>query len=467
MIPHDPNSDSARNTWMEYAVMSKNMGGGNLGRVAILAAWSISAATLAVARQEGSSGGNIGMGLPEEAPATAGAWAAVAQEGASVRCGRAVEFYEIGTLKAGGLVWVKERDQGGWATIRAGGMAAGFVPAAEVTASSDGKLVKLNSATRVFYAAGAEPERSWVGVSVDAGTELEAMEKVTTASKGDYYRVRMPAETAGYVLASALREATAEEITAWETMLKAQAPSGAGIEAPAQGTKEAGDAQPTIEMGETEKTAPPGEGGGEGAQGQPAEQTQAQPEQAKPVEPPKPHVPTAGERLKGLEELYQEMRKAKPEDAEVAALQSEYRRLAGEAGTSASVRRACEARIELLQLRLDQQAAQQRLEDAIRKAKEPVTNPTLATPAGELPRYDVIGKLMMSNVYDGKRLQLLYRVQDVSSGRTIAYLVPDDEMQLSSRLNRIVGIIGSLKRDESALIPIVTAKRVDDLKPGE
>lgn len=409
--------------------------------------------------------------LNQDQPAAAEMWwAAVSQEAAAVRCGRAVEFYEIGTLKAGTLLQVKASDENGWASVVVGPLVSGFIPVDAVTASADGKLAKVNARTRVYYAAGNDPVQSWVSVEVQAGAELAVQEKVSTTNKGDFYRVRMPAETVGYVLSNAIRQATAEEIESWKAKLAAEAvtlaPLTAPTTAPTTEPSASGASESTQEQNASDTEQAPSTEVAESAGTPEAAAVEGQSE-VKPDEPPKPRKPSSAERLRDLEQLYQETRKARPEEAEVAALQSEYRRLADDPATSQSVRRACSTRVELLQLRIEQQAAQQRLDEAIRRAKEPIQNPALSTPAGELPRYDVIGKLMMSNVYDGKRLQLLYRVQDVSSGRTIAYLVPDEEMQISSRLNRIVGIVGSLNRDESMLIPVVTAKRVDDLRPEE
>ena len=59
-------------------------------------------------------------------------------------------------------------------------------------------------------------------------------------------------------------------------------------------------------------------------------------------------------------------------------------------------------------------------------------------------------------VYDGERLPRLYRLQDPTSGLTVAYLTEDSELKLSSMLGLVVGVKGDKKFDESLRRDIIT-----------
>jgi len=77
--------------------------------------------------------------------------------------------------------------------------------------------------------------------------------------------------------------------------------------------------------------------------------------------------------------------------------------------------------------------------------------------------YTIIGRLIPSTVYDGDRLPLLYRVQSPEPGtaRTLGYLQPSKELDLTGKLGQIVGMVGETKFDETLKATLITARRVD------
>ena len=77
--------------------------------------------------------------------------------------------------------------------------------------------------------------------------------------------------------------------------------------------------------------------------------------------------------------------------------------------------------------------------------------------------YDVVGRLNASQVYDGKRLPLLYRIQAPSGGRTIGYVHAMKDMNLTAMLGHLVGIVGTKNYDAGYRLMIVTPKRIDIL----
>ena len=59
--------------------------------------------------------------------------------------------------------------------------------------------------------------------------------------------------------------------------------------------------------------------------------------------------------------------------------------------------------------------------------------------------YIVVGTLSPSIVYDGRRLPLMYRLVSADAatgGRTLAYILPVDELALRAKLGSLVGIQG-------------------------
>lgn len=81
--------------------------------------------------------------------------------------------------------------------------------------------------------------------------------------------------------------------------------------------------------------------------------------------------------------------------------------------------------------------------------------------------YDIVGRLVPSTVYDGQRLPLMYRVQAVGGGRTLAYMRPDERAgsaageNAAAYLGRVVGIAGRRSFDPALRLTIIQPDRID------
>ena len=75
--------------------------------------------------------------------------------------------------------------------------------------------------------------------------------------------------------------------------------------------------------------------------------------------------------------------------------------------------------------------------------------------------YEVVGRLEASAVFNGSERPKLYRIRDSKTGRTVAYLRPEQMAIASTMLGQHVGIMGLLSYDPTLEVNIVQAARVD------
>ena len=78
--------------------------------------------------------------------------------------------------------------------------------------------------------------------------------------------------------------------------------------------------------------------------------------------------------------------------------------------------------------------------------------------------YALVGRLALSNTFNGKIRPFMYRVQN-SSGRTIGYLPANPNWDLSTMVGQVVGINGDVDWDASWRINVVNATGFDLLAP--
>lgn len=170
-----------------------------------------------------------------------------------------------------------------------------------------------------------------------------------------------------------------------------------------------------------------------------------------------------------LNRAFEEVMRQPTEGAEYGPLIGEFRRLLDtlpdEPGSDA-MRAAAQGRVNALRLRADLQEQMQKMSEALAAADKGTQRvQESAETLDSNPVYRFVGRLGSSTVYNGQRLPLLYRVQAVDSGRTIAYLTPDPALDLTAKLGSVVGIVIKQSRDEGSLgLPLVDAKRVDIIK---
>jgi hypothetical protein len=80
--------------------------------------------------------------------------------------------------------------------------------------------------------------------------------------------------------------------------------------------------------------------------------------------------------------------------------------------------------------------------------------------------YTIVGELRPSTVYDGKNLPLMYRVVSVggTSPRTLGYLKPTKDVDVTKMINQVVGVIGEATMDRSLKLNIISPVKVDVLR---
>jgi hypothetical protein len=81
-----------------------------------------------------------------------------------------------------------------------------------------------------------------------------------------------------------------------------------------------------------------------------------------------------------------------------------------------------------------------------------------------MDRYEVVGQLDASTIYDGKRLPKLLRIRD-DRGYTLAYLEPNDRFDYANMLGHRVGVVGTRSDDGGLRVTLIKAERIDVLDP--
>jgi hypothetical protein len=156
------------------------------------------------------------------------------------------------------------------------------------------------------------------------------------------------------------------------------------------------------------------------------------------------------------------------EGAELAPLIDEFR-AAIAAAKNDRVRERLSAQLELLEIRRDLQDDLRALTTAAERAsREREAIEELVVDWRSRPAYTVVGRLMASALYDGRRLPLMYRLQslDGPGGRTIAYILPDENLDLNAKVGGVVGVVGEPRRDRTINVRLIDPQRVDVLEPG-
>ncbi len=166
---------------------------------------------------------------------------------------------------------------------------------------------------------------------------------------------------------------------------------------------------------------------------------------------------------------YQTIVREPIEDAELEPLIEEFRVAISDAGSDGSDSTRLLSALNLLEIRLDLQRDLRAVASATERAsreREAIDN--LVVDWRSRPTYTVVGRLMASALYDGRRLPLMYRLQslDGPGGRTIAYIMPNPDLDLNAKVGGVVGVLGDARRDRTIRVRLIEPERVDVLEPG-
>ncbi len=79
--------------------------------------------------------------------------------------------------------------------------------------------------------------------------------------------------------------------------------------------------------------------------------------------------------------------------------------------------------------------------------------------------YAIVGKLDLSNTFDGRLRPFMYRIRDIKSGRTLGYLPVNEDWDLTGLLGETIGVVGENKWSPNWRVRVVDAKKYDVLSP--
>lgn len=394
---------------------------------------------------------------------TAGAeevrWFQVSAGNAFVRSdASATVAYPIGRIAEGTTLAVVE-ERFGWARIRAAESLPdlhGFIPAETAAVSEDGRFVVVSVRTPLKaanLAAREDPGRSWKEVArVAPGDRLALVE--TVGSDGDaFHKVVLPPSAAAWINLAFLTPATPEQVLA----------------ATAAPVTESGD----LELVTTPQVAP----AVVAARDPEVVESQGVIEVATAdgdetfvdidaVDAAAASSRLAEPRLEDLESIWTRISEAPETPAsDVEELRGRYVALASSESSSASVKARATLRAEQLAL---QQQIQDRISELRRLQEQNLINLQAIRDVREVIEsrtdYEAVGRLNTSLVYDGRRLPLLYRLQEAGEGATVAYLVPTSDFRLAEMTGQLVGVDGVVRYDEALRLNIITPDRVEILQ---
>ena len=399
-----------------------------------------------------------------------GRWHRVDSDNAFVRSdASATVAYPVGRVPRNTMVLVVE-DRFGWAKVRPTGEAFdslhAFVVADHATVV-EGETVRVDVRTPLKaanFAAREDPARSWKEVArLEPGATLEFVETIESDGRG-FHKVRMPETAEAWINLSFLKPATAEEVA----VLVAETSKASAAEAASSASD-----TPTTPPGSLELIAPAPavvSAHRETVPGRAAASDGESVDEAVGIEvlvASESPAPAASASLDDLESAWATFQ-AKEQDeralGDYAELRDRYLVLASASDSSAATRHRAKLRAEQILLQTEIQSRllelrrmqEQNLMDlqAIREIREVMES------RGD---FDAVGRLNASLVYDGRRLPLLYRLQEPGEGATVAYLVPTRDFSLAELTGQLVGVSGDLRYDEALRLNIITPRRVDIL----
>lgn len=426
------------------------------------------------------------LAVAQEVQQTEPAWRVVNREGVAVRCGPDPVFYAVAEYGTGRLLLV-DGTTGTHARVRYPVDLGVMVPADEVRTVND-QVVELVRASALRAPSALNGiTGSWKGVyenELPVGTRLTIQETIR-GDRGQVlgYRVVAPSPPAvaghawAFVPAEALRDATPAEI---EAHMKASQPATptptqpqvqptapgtpattSPTQQPAQTTRPDTPVTETPAPVESEPAAPveqPAQPGVSAVPGEPVRVEQA------PAQPAPTQIRAS--KLEDLEASLEASRRLPPAqlDEALEELLAEYSRTRAEAGDDERLGAQLDMRIEWLKLRIATRDQRRSIEAALNNATDRSRQLDQQVADWRKGRaYALVGRLVVSTVYNGERLPRMYRVQTVSpvdgATRTLGYVMPNAEVE--AKLGRVVGVVGEPRFDPQLRLVIIRPDQID------
>ena len=412
-----------------------------------------------------------------------------------VRCGAAESYYPFAQLNDGDLVKVTG-EKYEWSRVMAVGPAFnasfGFIKyskgeSGKFKLAADGKsgvtLGKIDIIAPNLDARN-NPKDSWKAlVRLDADQALRVIETIET-DKDTIHKVALPESAQGWVSTAYLVAATPEQTQQWADSLTAKTKSRtesekpvtasktttSDVTAPANDSVKPAPAQTTAaSTNEPKITAESIEPAVNGETSPPSSESAAEVAAAPTAPAVEPKLePKKLPTMDDLEVALKRLQKEPIDSAEVGPLRELYLDLADRSANEPRIVRYANGRAEQLQVWADLQKKRNELESLRARTRMSAEEAIAVQKALESSaEYVAVGRVAASTIYDGKSLPKLLRLQDASSGRTVAYLQPDEQYQVVNLIGNLVGVVGEKTYDGSLRLNIVEPRRIDLLMPEQ
>lgn len=421
---------------------------------------------------------------------TAPIWKASRSNNLLVRSGPSTNDYLVTKIKKGDPVLVAEMRDGKWAGVRMVGPTfakVGLLLELDDRVRVDGdeavivkgrvSLMAPNESSRPADAEDAQvdPNRSTRPVlRLEPEARLTITDRFEDAGRS-FVVVEAPPAATLWVFASFLEDATPEQIPAAFRAKPAATAAEPTSAVPVVTTEPVAAEAAVVELvdeDEATDSATEADASGDVAVvvvveevDDPAatiETTDATADTTDPAAEDEPVDPLADVTIDEAEAAWEAVKKSPHDDAELEALQLVFVSIAARETAPVSEKRLAELRIRQIELRREVRNRLDkldRLENRNDVDRERIENAKVAIIARA--DYTMVGRLNASRVYDGKRLPLLYRLQDPVGGRTIGYVKPTKDVDLKPGLGRMIGIVGTKSYDAGYRLMIVTPRRFD------
>ena len=418
--------------------------------------------------------------------------AVISTDGAYLRSGAAKTYYPMVQFQRGDLVEVVG-EKNRWGRIRIDGpalsQAQGFViyptnESGHLRLAADGKTAVALGQLPV-YARNlntTDPSLCWKRIcNVKPNQSIEIIETTTVDGGGGApdqiaHRIRLPQQAEGWVSTAFISPANEAEVAIWRASLAAPnkalttttvAKDAPKISAPTTpsstpSTVVAKQQQPTVAKTNVPETTAPVVAAPVATLPTPTPMVTTTPEKLVEAKP----TPAAKE-LASLEDRFQKIRNTPASATELLPLRNLYAQFVAESPNSPEAQYAT-LRIEQLSLWSDLQERRQAIA-ALRNSTDTAANhnSSIRLALANGGDYVAVGRLEVSTIFDGDQLPRLYRLQDPSNGRTLAYIVPQDDISLTMMLGQLIGINGKKSYDSGLRLELIEPQRIDVLAPQQ
>lgn len=440
-----------------------------------------------------------GLALAQEVPFHA----VVTEDNADVLAGAGRAFYVVGSVPKDTKVVVEELFIG-WAKIAPPAGINSFISKGFVNARGDGKSGEVGVADAAVFAASPQGP----GVSYRQQTKLAKGTKVDIVGEdGSFFKIVAPKGAFVYLPPNSFRriEGAPKPAAAVSTDEKPTPAKPVETPKPAEPVKPAKPAEPSKPTEPTKpvaavtpSTKPAGETMTLAATTQPTISKDDEPKVSVPAVPkprptPKPAAPAprpverppvvalpppppptpqpalaSSTGVAALEKRLEEAQKMPLENQPLAELLAGYEALNKLNDLPAVDRQIVSVRLQQLPRAIEAQNGLKAAQAGLQGADKPIEVPKPAGPMRpavyDPSKYDAVGQLLASGIYDGDNGPRLFRLVEPSTYRTLGYVQPGNAFDPQQVLGKIVGIVGNSKFDPALKLRVIEVKHLDLLQ---